>query len=464
MSTKFNYQLSPYAAVIGDNFTFTLAVSNPADGESESRVEIYVQFDSNLTSHIDDIHPASVDSHWSCVKQSSSSGFIFVIKPNAGVTFEPGQNREFKFSNVAINDSTITAKVQIIERVAGNQQQETIDVPKLEPKLGIIGYAKPVKVAKGQSSTLYFTANMASSITIQPTGQVLTTEDQGNGKSYSAAVVVTPRLQDGDFYQQTYTLTAKNDAGDYFPFNIIVTIEPPQIDSFSATPNGDLSLDGATAVTLQWKTQYSNVTYLQPQFGGIIQVSNSGNHAFSGKQLRELLENSPNQNSLTFTLTADNGYGKRVDKAITVALSDAQILYFKYKNPDLTQPIYAASNAVQQSYHFGGGTAADTYQVDGPNGPLTQYLGDASDTSQIIYFNPCQDQIKAGDTVTLNWVVRNIGSMVLLPGGVTAPIDSEGKGSLQVLLTQDQTYTLQASSGVTSTLLVTVSPTTSEND
>ena len=214
MNTKFNYQLSPYAAVIGDNFTFTLAVSNPIDGESESSVEIYVQFDNNLTSHIDDIHPASVDSHWSCVKQSSSSGIIFVIKPNDGITFEPGQTREFKFSNVAINDSTITAKVQIIERVAGSQQSTTIDVPKLAAKLGIIGYAKPVKVAKGQSSTLYFTANMASSITIEPTGQVIETEDQGNGKSYSAAVEVTPRLQDGDFYQQTYTLTAKNDAGD----------------------------------------------------------------------------------------------------------------------------------------------------------------------------------------------------------------------------------------------------------
>ncbi len=459
MNTKFNYQLSPYAAVIGDNFTFTLAVSNPIDGESESSVEIYVQFDNNLTSHIDDIHPASVDSHWSCVKQSSSSGIIFVIKPNDGITFEPGQTREFKFSNVAINDSTITAKVQIIERVAGSQQSTTIDVPKLAAKLGIIGYAKPVKVAKGQSSTLYFTANMASSITIEPTGQVIETEDQGNGKSYSAAVEVTPRLQDGDFYQQTYTLTAKNDAGDYFPFSITVTIVPPQVDSFDATPSRGVALDDERAVTLQWKTQYSNATYLQPQFGELIQVSNSGNHTFSGKQLRELLKNSPNQNTLTFTLTADNGHGTRVNKKITATLSDAQILYFKYKNPDLTQPIYAASNAVQQSYHFGGGIKADTYQVEGPNGPLTQYLGDASDTPQIIYFSPNQEQIKAGDTVTLNWVVRHIDSMVLLPGGVTAPIDSEGKGSLQVLVTQDQTYTLQASSGVTSTLLVTVSPT-----
>ena len=362
-------------------------------------------------------------------------------------------------SSDLINDSTITAKVQIIERVAGSQQSTTIDVPKLAAKLGIIGYAKPVKVAKGQSSTLYFTANMASSITIEPTGQVIETEDQGNGKSYSAAVEVTPRLQDGDFYQQTYTLTAKNDAGDYFPFSITVTIVPPQVDSFDATPSRGVALDDERAVTLQWKTQYSNATYLQPQFGELIQVSNSGNHTFSGKQLRELLKNSPNQNTLTFTLTADNGHGTRVNKKITATLSDAQILYFKYKNPDLTQPIYAASNAVQQSYHFGGGIKADTYQVEGPNGPLTQYLGDASDTPQIIYFSPNQEQIKAGDTVTLNWVVRHIDSMVLLPGGVTAPIDSEGKGSLQVLVTQDQTYTLQASSGVTSTLLVTVSPT-----
>jgi hypothetical protein len=450
MSTQFSYELSPYGAVVGENFTFTLSMSNPADGTAESNIQIYVQFDNNLTDDISDIHPASVDPNWSCISKQTSSGIIFVIEPNTGATFEPGETKEFKFSNVQINDTLVTADVNIIEKVSGNQNSDTIKVPKLLPKLGIVAYAKPVKIGKGQSTELFFTSNAASVIKIEPIGDVIRTVDQGNGSSYSAKIEVTPPVMDGTRYQFTYTLTASNDAGDYAPIQVTVTTEPPQIDSFTATPTSGVALDDDVAVTFQWTTQYTNVCYIQPQYGDVIQVSNNGNMSFSGNQLRNLLQNSPNQSTMTFIFYADNGHGFRDEKNLTVKLANAQILYFKYRNPDLTDPTYAAANAVATQYTDGGSAAASKYKVDGPGGTLEQYLGKQSSTPQIVYFSPDKTEITAGENITLSWVVYNIDSMVLEPGDV--------KGSLQVTPKQDKTYVLRASSGVTSTLSITVNP------
>jgi hypothetical protein len=461
MSTAFKYELTPYGAVRGEDFTFTLAVTNPAEGKLESDILIYVKFDQNLTPQPEQVNPTSVSNDWNASPQSTPSGTIFALHPNASVTFKPGETRQFKFSNTQVTDNASDSEVMLIEQVDGYSENHTIKVPKLEPVLGIIGYANPVKVGKGQSTTLFFTSNVATKIIIEPIGKTIFTSDQGNGQSFSDKVEVSPPLQDGKVYNQLYALTAYNEAGEFVPINVVVFIEPPQIDTFTASPASDVSIDDDDAVTISWTTQYSNVTYLQPQFGNLIQVLSNDSHTFSGEALKVLLKNSPNQDTLNFTLTVDNNHGYRFSsQPLTIKLSKAQILYFKYRTRDedgLKNPTFAAANDVTNQYQPDSTLNGGTYTIEGPGGPLSQKLGSQYDTPQIMYFSPDKETIHAGDEVTLDWTVHNIDKMNLKPGGVSAPIDKDGNGKLTVTVDEDITYTLVSSNGVTSTLALKVS-------
>jgi|GEM_PF-5374445 len=458
MSTMFNYDLSPYGVVKGENVTFTLTITNPFDGKKQDNISISLQIDKNLTSNSSDIHPSSKSKNWTNVAQSTSGGEIFVIQPNDDVSLDAGESVQFSFSNVAITDNDNIGKVALIEQVAGETNSAEISVLKLQPKLDIVGYANPINIGKGQSTTLFFTSNAASRIKVEPIGKTIFTQAQGNGQTFSTSLEVTPKYQSGDFYQQIYTLTAYNDAGDYAPCNIAVTINPPQIDDFNAAPVSGVSLDDDSAVTFSWKTRYSNVTYLQPEFGGPIQVANNGHQTFNGKQLKQFIGSKPNQSSLKFTLVvSDNdGYSLASKPPVTIGLADAKILYFKFQNPDLTHPIYATSNAVTAVME-GTAQASYTFSVNGPGGPLEQYLGGATDVPQIQYFSPNKKDIQVGDKVTLSWVVQQISKMTFNPGGIDAPIDAEGKGSIDVTVDKDTTYVLTSQSGLSSTLSIKVS-------
>ena len=457
MSTILNYDLSPYGAVKGENVTLTLTITNPSNGKKQDNITVSLQFDSNLTANSADVHPSSKEKNWSNVHQTTSSGVIFVIQPDDGVSLEPGKSAQFSFSNVSITDNNTTGEIALIEQVDGETHTSNLKVLKMQPKLDIVGYANPVKIGKGQSTTLFFTSNAASKIIIEPIGKEIKTKVQGNGQTFSTSLEVTPEVQNGDNYTSSYTLTAYNDAGDYFPFIINVYTEKPVISSFKAEPATDVSLDDDNAVTLSWETLYSNVTYLQPQYGGPMFVANNGQQTYSGQQLKQFLRNSPNQSSLEFTLIVDNGDGYQHSSSISVELASASILYFKFKNSNLTYPIYAAKNAVDAIMQGGDGEdIPSTYTVDGPGGPLEQYLGGKTDVPQIKYFSPDKEDIKAGDKITLSWVVQNISKMTLTPGNIDAPIDAEGKGSVEVTVSQDTNYVLTSQSGLTSTLAVEV--------
>lgn len=153
-----------------------------------------------------------------------------------------------------------------------------------------------------------------------------------------------------------------------------VTVVPPVIKSFTATPKGPVN--SGDAVTLQWDTQYAETISISPDIGT---VQATGSVVVNPK------------NTTTYILTC-TGLGNPVVKQVTVEVNPVQITSFTV-SPSVTNPgevatlSWTTERATSASIDNGiGGVAlpGGTHQVnpqrdttytltcEGPNGPVSR--------------------------------------------------------------------------------------------
>jgi OmpA family protein/K319-like protein len=115
-------------------------------------------------------------------------------------------------------------------------------------------YASPTNIIAGESATLYYQSQNATSVTIAPS-----VGNQGLG----GTVVVTPTQS------TTYTITATGAGGTTSSCNIGVTVAPgqlPRIVQFSAAP---MSITAGQSSTLVWAVDNSTSVSISPAIGNV---------------------------------------------------------------------------------------------------------------------------------------------------------------------------------------------------
>lgn len=295
--------------------------------------------------------------------------------------------------------------------------------------------ASPAQIAAGQSSTLTWVVQNATSVSISGIGSV-------NANSGSQAVSPTST--------STYTLTATG-GGATVTQTVTVTVgastNTPQILRFEANP---ITIAPGQSSTLSWTTSGANSVSIS----GVGTVTANGSTTVSPTQ------------TTTYTLTASNGTTS-VSAPVTVTVTGAgvpQIVTFVATPQNIspgqsTKVCWQVNGATSISITPGVGTnlnandcatvsptTTTTYTLTATNavgqiqGNVTVTVG----TVQILSFtaNPVSSPA-AGSPVTLSWQTANATTVVLI-GADVPPTTLPVNGTFTVNPITNQTYTLTA--------------------
>jgi uncharacterized cupredoxin-like copper-binding protein len=298
--------------------------------------------------------------------------------------------------------------------------------------------ANPASIQPGQSSTLTWVVQGATSVSISP--------GIGNVNANSGSTSVTPAQT------TTYTLTATGSGGTVNQ-SVTVTVgapvvTTPQILRFEANP---LTIAPGGQSTLSWTTSGATQVSISPNVGN---VTPNGSTTVQPSA------------TTTYTLTATNASGTSVTAPVTVTVTTAnipQILTFVAtpqnispgQSTKLCWQVNGATNITITS--VGSNLNANdcatvtpsvttTYTLTATNaagqiqGNVTVNVG----TVQILSFtaSPVYSTV-SGAPVTLSWTTANATSVVLI-GGDTSPTNLNPNGTFTVNPTSNETYTLTA--------------------
>ncbi|MDR3703600.1 MAG: OmpA family protein [Candidatus Sulfopaludibacter sp.] len=298
--------------------------------------------------------------------------------------------------------------------------------------------ANPASIQPGQSSTLTWVVQGATSVSISP--------GIGSVNANSGSTSVTPAQT------TTYTLTATG-AGGTVNQSVTVTVGAttagnPQILRFEASP---LNIAPGGQSTLSWTTSGATQVSISPNVGN---VTANGSTTVQPSA------------TTTYTLTATSADGKSVTAPVTVTVSPAnipQILTFVATPQNIspgqsTKLCWQVNGATNISITNVGSnlnpndcatvspSQTTTYTLTATNstgqiqGNVTVNVG----TVQILSFtaNPVYS-IVAGGAVTLTWATANASSVVLI-GGDISPTNLNANGNFTVNPLSNETYTLTA--------------------
>ena len=298
-------------------------------------------------------------------------------------------------------------------------------------------YANPATITSGQSSTLIWVTQGATSVTISP--NVGTVNPSGS-------VSVSPTTT------TTYTLTATGPNGTVNQSTTVsvgaVTPGMPQIVRFEANP---LSIGPGGSTTLSWATNNATTVTITPNVGS---VTPNGSTTVSPTA------------TTTYTLTATNSVGSvTAPLTITVAGNAVPQVVTFVANPSTINPgqqtkiCWQVTNASNISITPGVGTnlnandcatvspsTTTVYTLTATNGAgqiqanTTVTVGQV----QILSFtaNP-PNSAAAGSPVVLTWTTANANSVVII-GGDIPPTTGQPNGSITINPVSNQTYTLTA--------------------
>jgi hypothetical protein len=161
-----------------------------------------------------------------------------------------------------------------------------------------------------------------------------------------------------------------------------------------------------------------------------------------------------NASQVTYELTA-SGYGTPATGSVTITFAPLVINWFRYSDFTCTSFTVGVTNA--QGYVITSTATPAVLTATGPGGPLTAQLGGTGPEVQVLLAQPAT--VPAGSSTQLQYLVKNVTTLILNPGGQSLPFDSTGKGAVTVTPSQTTTYSLVASNGqttVTSQLQVVV--------
>jgi hypothetical protein len=310
-------------------------------------------------------------------------------------------------------------------------------------------YANPATVNVGQSTTLIWVLQGATSASISP--------GIGAVNANSGSVAVSPAAT------TTYILTATGASGTVTQ-SVTVTVGAPgspQIVRFAADPN---TIPAGGSVTLSWSTNNASTVAITPNVGT---VTANGSTTVSPAA------------TTTYTLTATNSAGS-VTATATVTVSGSsipQIVTFVATPQNIspgqsTKLCWQVTGSTNISIAPGVGTnlnsndcatvspaTTTTYTLTATNaagqiqGNVTVNVGQV----QILSFTATPpNSTYAGSPVVLAWTTANATSVVLI-GGDLGPTTLQPNGSYTINPVSNQTYTLTAYGPGGQTVSVTIS-------
>lgn len=300
--------------------------------------------------------------------------------------------------------------------------------------------ANPASIVAGQSSTLQWITQNATSVSISPgPGSV--------SPASSGSTPVSPTTT------TTYTLTATGPTGAVTQ-TVVVTVTAqavtaPQILRFTASP---LTIQPGGQSTLSWATSGAST----------VTISGLGSVALNGSTTVTPAT------TTVYTLTATNTAGQSVTSPITVSVVPAtapQIMSFTaipsvINAGQSSQICWQVTNATSISISNGVGsnlagnacqsvspTATTTYTLTATNasgttsGNVTVNVG----SLQILSFTASPVFSDAsGAPVTLSWTTSGATSVVLIGGNLAPMSNLAVNGSVTFNQASDETYTLTA--------------------
>jgi hypothetical protein len=310
--------------------------------------------------------------------------------------------------------------------------------------------ATPAAIQPGQSSTLSWTIENATSATISGIGTI-------DPKTGSVSVSPTATT--------TYTLTATGPNGNTTQA-VTVTVGAaqagnPQIIRFEANP---VNINPGGSSTLSWTTTGAST----------VSISGVGNVAANGSTTV-----SPTQTT-TYTLTATSADGKSVTAPITVIVTAAQVptVVTFAANPatidagQSTKLCWQVNNATSITITPGVGsnlnandcatvspTQTTTYTLTATNSSGQIQANVTVNVGQVRILSFTSDpntSLAAGAPVTLSWQTQNAQSVVIV-GNELGPQTLQPNGSLVVKPITNTTYTLTAYGPGGQTVSVTIS-------
>ena len=310
--------------------------------------------------------------------------------------------------------------------------------------------AQPAAIAAGQTTTLSWVIQNATSATITP--------GVGPVSATTGSVAVSPTTT------TTYTLTATGANGTTTQtVQVTVGASGVQILRFSAGPS---SIPTGGSSTLSWSTSGATSVSISP---GVGTVTANGSTTVSPAS------------TTTYTLTATGSDGKSVTAVVqvTVGAVTAQIARFVANPASIptggqTTLSWSTNNATSVSISPGIGTVAvngsttvsptatTVYTLtatgtDGKTVTATAQVTVGAVTAQIVRFAASPSTIGLGASATLSWTTSHATSVSISPGIGTVAAN----GSTTVSPAQNTSYTLSATGAdgktVTAVATVTVS-------
>lgn len=311
--------------------------------------------------------------------------------------------------------------------------------------------ATPASILPGQSSTLTWSVQNSTSVSISPT--------VGNVAA-SGSTSVSPTAT------TTYTLTASGPGGTITATATVQVGPPqpgnPQIIRFEANP---VSIAPGQSSTLSWTTTGASTVSISPNVGSVTQ---NGSTTVTPAQ------------TTTYTLTATSADNRTVTAPVTVVVAPAripQILTF-VANPQTidagqsTKLCWQVSDATNISITPGVGdnlnandcatvspSTTTTYTLTATNAQGQIQANTTVNVGQVRILSFTSDPITstaAGQLVTLSWTTQNATSVVIVANEL-GPQTLSPNGSLQVHPITNTTYTLTAYGPGGQTVSVTIS-------
>lgn len=418
MSIKLKYSFLPNSVFVNSVDDLKLVAENPISSGSSIQFKagrggdsINVVFpigdaDSDLASSLN-FGVGNVTSPFTC----TLVGGNFVITATQDTQIDPGETISVEFTQVPINESIGDSFVAINEYVDGGVGTTSVKISKIPEELGVIVWLDPLIVGLNQESLLQFKSAASTNVVISGYPKA-PGEKTFETPPYSASdkVIVGSDTES----QRTYTATAWAGTNQSIPQSITLTQVPPVITI--KNPSEEQIVGAGEKVVISWKAMYSTSSVMKWLQSQIINP-NSPLNTVPGEELTKVY-NIPNHNAdfmpdtVTYTLTVE-GFKESAICNFVFKVNPVQLVYIKYKNPDLTEIMFAIDPSDWRAVSPVFATDSLTLTIYQPGFTKDLYYLSKEDTvnPMIQYFD-----IVDGD---LSWITANLKSLTLDPGNIS---------------------------------------------
>ncbi len=268
-----NQPIATFTAVAGAGYTFMLTVRNTDNQQASARTVVTTVAAKQSTILLFIANPTNIN-----VGQSSQ--LTWQVQNANTVTISPNVGSVNKTNGtVSVSPTTTTTYTLTATNGSGSQTATaTVTVNQPQPTISVCT-AVPMSIMAGESTTIYYQTQNATSVTISPT--------TGSSLGDNGSVVVSPTTS------TTYTLMATNQYGST-TCSVGVTVTPgtaPRVVKFSGSP---LTIAQGSSSTLLWVTEGATSVSIDQ---GVGNVDVAGTTSVTPAQ------------TTTYTLTAKNNTG-----------------------------------------------------------------------------------------------------------------------------------------------------------